>query len=319
LLVWGGQTFPVYMPDEPPGVAYDPERDEWRTLPTPSIDNRYAHVASFTGSELLVWGGLAGDGVALADGAAYAPETDTWRILPASPLMGGAGYVAAWTGTEWLTVEAGSEADTDANSGRGAAYDPATNRWRVLPDAPLPGGWAAAAAWTGTVMVIVRVGSGGPSGGAQYDPSTDAWTPIPANPALTEGQTYPFATWAGGEVLLTREVIQTSRGAQDRNEAWGYDPSTLTWREKAPPPISLAYSAPAVVGDRVVFYAPHGRQGWVYRPSLDSWLPMPRIEDRGREFWSATAISDSSVVVWGGSNPAGDATSEGLVLEFVDP
>jgi hypothetical protein len=262
---------------------------------------------------MLIWGGVDG-GNLLSDGAAYAPETDSWRKLPEAPLLGGAGYLSAWTGSEWLIVEAGSEANPDANSGRSAAYDPATDRWRALPVAPFPPGWAATGTWTGSLFVIVRIGAEGPFGGAQYNPANDEWTPIPGNPALVESSTYPFATWTGDEVLLARDVIQTSAGVEEGTAAWAYDPSTFEWSEKAPPPIGLGYGPPAVIGDHVVFYAPNGRQGWVYRPSLDTWLPLPRIDDRDREFWSATAVL-SAVIVWGGSDPAGEAGSEGIVIE----
>lgn len=145
LLIWGGESHPTFDPNEPLGAAYDPATDAWRALPEAPIQGRRGAVTAFTGTELLVMGGLGAGDQPLADGAAYSVETDGWRPLPASPLPGGAGLVGAWTGDEWILVNAGTAVDPEHSSGEAAAYDPSENTWRSLPPVPLPAGWASTA------------------------------------------------------------------------------------------------------------------------------------------------------------------------------
>jgi hypothetical protein len=62
MLVWGGE-------DSAGGAAYDPQSDAWTAMTTvgqPSA--RSGQVALWTGSELLVWGGLVGEGTTLDGG-----------------------------------------------------------------------------------------------------------------------------------------------------------------------------------------------------------------------------------------------------------
>jgi N-acetylneuraminic acid mutarotase len=86
------------------GGAYDPATDTWRPLPSADAPSpRYGQTAVWTGTEMVVWGGLASGGTVLGDGAAYNPATNTWRVLPTacapSPRTG---HSAVWTGGEMI-------------------------------------------------------------------------------------------------------------------------------------------------------------------------------------------------------------------------
>ncbi len=97
----GGSTSTVFAD----GCAYNPTTNRWRDLPSSGVP-RTEHVAVWTGSQLLVWGGytkLNGVEVTVpSHGMAYDPATNRWSAMPASPLKGRAGPVALWTGTEML-------------------------------------------------------------------------------------------------------------------------------------------------------------------------------------------------------------------------
>jgi hypothetical protein len=56
----------------------------------------------------------------------------------------------------------------------GEAYDPATNQWTALPEAPLTGRPAPAAVWTGTQMIVWGgyTTSQNYTDGAAYTPGT---------------------------------------------------------------------------------------------------------------------------------------------------
>jgi hypothetical protein len=78
LLVWGGRSTSTTgtTPGAPPnGVAYDPATDRWSSMPPSPLKARVDAISAWTGTELLIWGGL---GVAasvgmLGDGAAFRP------------------------------------------------------------------------------------------------------------------------------------------------------------------------------------------------------------------------------------------------------
>jgi hypothetical protein len=78
LLVWGGQTVRAGDRTAPPhGMAYDPQTDEWSALPISPLRGRTGHLAVWTGSQMLIWGGDSArsphSGTSFADGAAYTP------------------------------------------------------------------------------------------------------------------------------------------------------------------------------------------------------------------------------------------------------
>lgn len=107
------------------GFAYDPAANSWRRLPSMK-DAREGHVAVWTGSRLLVWGGETGlRGSAVPPhGVAYDPATDRWSALPMSPLRGRSGALAVWTGASMI-VWGGSLCGRDCTVFTdGAAYIP---------------------------------------------------------------------------------------------------------------------------------------------------------------------------------------------------
>jgi len=62
MVVWGGQTGPPFAEfDIASGARYDPRLDEWvATSMTDAPSARRFHTAVWTGSDMMVWGGLAG-------------------------------------------------------------------------------------------------------------------------------------------------------------------------------------------------------------------------------------------------------------------
>ena len=73
LLVWGGRMDRAGEWTTPSrGVAYDPVRNTWTALPRSPLAGRTGHVAVWTGSQMLIWGGYPVRANAKAgDGAAY--------------------------------------------------------------------------------------------------------------------------------------------------------------------------------------------------------------------------------------------------------
>lgn len=254
LVVWGGTTSDDRFAD---GAAFDPDRGAWEALPASPLSARWGHSAVWTGSEMIVWGGLGDNGTAFTDGAAYDPATRTWRVLATGPLTGRTAHTAVWTGTEmivWGGEPYGPEVSPDwVDHVPGAAYDPASDSWRTLADAPPLGLTGGAVAWTGDRMVVWG-GTANRDGqvwetntGAAYDPEADAWTALPPSPL---GPRHGVASvWTGNALL----VWGGSSGRQATHDDGAlYEPSRGVWVAAATSPLEGRAGATAVWdGERV--------------------------------------------------------------------
>ncbi|MEI6341327.1 MAG: hypothetical protein WCR07_05175 [Verrucomicrobiota bacterium] len=125
----------------------------WRSLsPTNAPGARSGHTAIWTGSRMIVWGGVR-NGVRLGDGASYNPATDTWSPIATNAAPSArSGHAAVWTGQEMIVHGGDSGAGPLATT---AAYDPATDTWRSLdgPVSPLAR-VGAGAAWAGDELLV---------------------------------------------------------------------------------------------------------------------------------------------------------------------
>ena len=181
VLVWGGLSATgIPFAD---GAAYDPAADRWRAVSPAPLGARVPLVAAWTGREVLVVGARPGSGrarwsVGGTDAAAYDTGHDRWRRLPTMPVAL-AEAVAAWTGSELIiygalaTPPGGTDPAGGSRLARGAAYDPARNRWRLLPVAPLTSPFLTAA-WTGREFVAWDDARRA----ATFDPRSDRWSRV---------------------------------------------------------------------------------------------------------------------------------------------
>ena len=146
-------------------AAFTPGRG-WRRLPQLPEARRGPNVV-WDGSELLVVGG----DTAPPRGFAYSPASDTWRELAPAD-SGRKGAAAVWTGSQLL--QWGGQT---GSAGRllipphGLAYDPKTNSWAPLPQAPLRGRLDPVGAWTGRSL-LVWGGDPGFADGALFTPKS---------------------------------------------------------------------------------------------------------------------------------------------------
>jgi len=160
-----------------PAIADGPNGcadDTW--IPT-SITNapaaRFYPTAVWTGSEMIVWGGVGIGNAYLNTGGTYNPSTDSWTATSTTnPPDARGGHTAVWTGSEMI-VWGGANAVTIFNTG--GRYNPGTNSWTATSTTNAPDARGShTAVWTGNEM-IVWGGNPNFNSGGRYNPNTDSW------------------------------------------------------------------------------------------------------------------------------------------------
>ncbi len=137
----------------------------WRRL-APPPEPQIGESLVWDGAELLVVGGES----APTAGFAYDPAGNSWRRL--APMESGRNRATVvWTGKR-LLLWGGETGRPKAFviPPHGLSYDPATDRWSPLPQAPLRGRLGPVAVWTGRSL-LVWGGDPGFADGAAFTPS----------------------------------------------------------------------------------------------------------------------------------------------------
>ena len=85
------------------GGRYNPSTDSWTaTSTTNAPSGRYLHTAVWTGSEMIVWGGVMVTDD-LNTGGRYNPSTDTWTATSTTNAPSARDdHTAVWTGSEMI-------------------------------------------------------------------------------------------------------------------------------------------------------------------------------------------------------------------------
>jgi hypothetical protein len=177
----GGYTGP-----EPfPAVAYNPSLDNWRPLPSPLGRQLEQHEMVWTGKQVILY---SGHGPPHSETLLiYDPATDSWSESSPMPMLPAERLAGVWTG-ERLIIWGGyatygeHDEDGDAVFGHGAMYDPATDSWELLPEAPISDRCDHSGTWTGAEFIVFGgmplCGTPGmlPLGdSAGYNPQTNTW------------------------------------------------------------------------------------------------------------------------------------------------
>lgn len=135
----------------------------------------------------------------------------TWTRGADMPLSPRTSPQVGWTGEEVLVVGGDTAVvpdDTGGGPGQpvgdGAAYDPATDTWRPIADAPEPIPYYFRSAMADDTMVVQTFDDqGGPAGWLAYDAADDTWRRLPEPPQPVE-DTGVLSAGAGRVAALTR-------------------------------------------------------------------------------------------------------------------
>jgi len=307
---------------------YDPDDESWEQLPGPQPENRYYHSSNWTGSELLVWGGIGGNlGEPVNTGFIFNPES----AAPWTPISMDfaptprAGHGAAWTGEE-LVVWGGQTGD--GLWGDGAIYERQRDTWRVLPQLQVPSPRAFhGTAWTGTEMLVW--GGLGEKGalhdGYALDPKTGDWKELSSIDAPTARFGH-LAVWTGNSFIVWG-------GKNDKDDFFNsggiYDPKSEHWKPlpkvNAPSPRQLF--AHVWTGTHLIVWGGHNGQkafndGAAFDPATNTWLTIAPQDGVEARYMHSLVWTGSELIIFGGRNGAGELLPQpenGRVLRFATP
>jgi N-acetylneuraminic acid mutarotase len=301
----GGYTLPKISEGDPPCTD-----DTWTATSTTNAPSpRDLHTAVWTGTEMIVWGGV--DPNYLNTGGKYNPSTDSWTATStANAPTARSGHKAVWTGSEMIVW---GGVPFTYPTGTGGRYNPITDSWTATSTSNAPSTRNGhTAVWTGSEMIIWGgvdfIGRYWNTGG-KYNPSTDSWTATSTANAPTARSGHK-AVWTGSEMIVWGGVCDGASCSPPvtLNTGGRYNPSTDSWTTTSitnAPSARFSHTAVLAGSEMIIwggFNASGGyfNTGGRYNPSMDSWTATSTTNaPTGRERHTAI-LSGNGMIVWGG-------------------
>jgi N-acetylneuraminic acid mutarotase len=311
----------VVGPSGGPGPGPGPGTGTWVAT---SLANapaaRSYHTAVWTGTEMIVWGGLDFLGVK-NDGGAYDPATGLWRTLPTAGAPAARfGHTAAWTGNEMIVW---GGADGLGLRGDGGAYRPSSNSWRTISSVSAPEARVGhTAVWSGTRM-LVWGGEGAfappaPNAvdkvlgdGGAYDPVADAWSAIPAGGApAARGHT---AVWTGARMIVWAGRDGFALTLSTQNTGGAYEPVSGAWTltdTLTAPSARMSHTAVWSGAEMIVWggrtdVSPGLQTGGRYSFGSNSWMPTATVGAPSARHGHTAVWTGAEMLIWGGRGGTG--------------
>jgi N-acetylneuraminic acid mutarotase len=297
-------TAPVFTGYSLPSVTATAIKctDAWSSL----IDlpaRRANHSAVWTGSEMIVWGGMNYE-LPVGTGDRYNPATDTWSSVTLTNAPSARyNHTAVWTGTEMI-VWGGESGEFIFSSG--GKYNPADDTWMPTSVNNAPTARVLhTAVWTGAVMLIW----GGidatslPNTGGLYDPITDSWKTMSTINA-PQGRYQHSALWTENEVVIwggrSCSVCYLNDGAK-------YNPASDTWTTTSAvnaPGSRFGHSAVWTGTEMIIFGGWRDvtlSDGARYNPAADTWIALNAINPPQSRALHSAVWTGKEMIVWGGT------------------
>lgn len=316
MIVWGGkESFYDFEQALDTGGRYDPVSDSWTptsTTNTPSA--RSDHTAVWTGSQLVVWGGISDIDMGkprayFNSGGRYDPASDNWTPTSVLGTPGGVlcCHTAVWTGNFMIVWGGLGETETSVNSG--ARYDLMTDTWTPTSLINAPAGrYSHQAVWTGNEMIVW--GGAGRNDGGRYDPVSDQWRAISTTGAPSPRYLTTPAVWTGSEMIIWGGLIETNTTT---NMGGRYNPATDSWAATsttdAPSP-RWSHTAVWTGSEMIVWggaapFLGFFNTGGRYDPVSDSWRPVSLTGAPSPRATHNAVWTGSLMIVWGGDTTGG--------------
>jgi N-acetylneuraminic acid mutarotase len=284
--------------------------DTWTATTTANAPTaRTLHTTVWTGSEMIVWGGVDNVVGYPNSGGRYDPSTDSWTATSTTNApTGRSSHTAVWTGSEMIIWGGFKFPPGELNDG--GRYNPSTDSWTATSTSNAPTARDGhTAVWTGSEMIVWGAVGVGRSGG-RYKPSTDSWTATSITNSPS-GRTNHTAVWTGSEMIVWGgesypNYVNTGGRYKPSTDSW-----TVTSRTNAP---SGRTNHTAVwTGSEMIVWGGYFFDGAIhdfntggrYNPSIDTWTATstsnaPTARDRHTAVWTG-----SEMIVWGGGGGGG--------------
>jgi N-acetylneuraminic acid mutarotase len=263
---------------------------------------RASHTAVWTGSEMIVWGGISTRNGTGGRGGRYNPSTDSWTDTSTTNAPAHRKYhTAVWTGSEMI-VWGGQNNDGAVKTG--GRYNPSTDSWTATSTTNAPEGrFFHTAVWTGTEMIVWGgYSSGWLNTGARYNPGTDSWTATSTTNAPQRRQDHT-AVWTGSEMIVWGGQ---NFGSGYLNTGGRYNPGTDSWTATSTTdtPSGRQEFTAIWTGDEMIVWGGYDGTyfdtGGRYNPGTDSWTATTTTNaPTGRSLHTAV-WTGSEMIVWGG-------------------
>jgi hypothetical protein len=281
-------------------------------LPDPLLPGaRYGQVATWTGTEMIIWGGH--DGVApVADGYRYTPATNSWVPLadfnrPSARWLPS----VVWTGLDVIIWGGASTTGGGVTPADHRRYRPGVDQWSSLSPAPISSRYHHVAVWTGNRMIIwggIENGFGVASTGALYNPAANSWESMTA-PSPPSARFRATAVWTGNEMVVwggeAGGGVHLDNGARFTPGAPGtWTPVAASGAPSARSLHTAVWTGPPL--HRMLVWggkfasASSLADGALYDPAGDAWTAMPAGGASARYFHTAV-WTGSEMIVWGGT------------------
>ena len=308
---FSGYTLPVIATgSDTEGTCID---DTWTATSLVGAPTaRASHSAIWTGSEMIIWGGITVNPT--NTGGRYKPGTDSWTATStANAPAERYGHTAVWTGSEMI-VWGGRDGSTELDTG--GRYNPDTDSWTATTTTNAPAArWAHTAVWTGTEMIVWSgIGFVGyPNTGGKYNPNTDSWTATSTTNAPS-GRFAHTAVWIGSEMIVWGGSVEDF----EFNTGGRYNPGSNSWtatNTSNAPAARYAHTGVWTGSEMIVWGGTDDTNvlntGGRYNPGTDSWTATSTANAPAGRYGHTEVWTGSEMIVWGGTESCNELNTGG--------
>ncbi len=294
--------------------------DYWKSITTSGDAPvaREKHSAVWTGTKMIIWGGVGATNAALKTGSMYDPVTNSWTKTLDAPTERQL-HEAVWTGSEMIVWGGSNAASTLEDTA--LHYDPVADAWTVSPSAPFARTHHTVV-WSGSRVIVWGGNDAGgvaQDDGAAYDPIAKTWSSIPAAANSPEARSQHAAVWTGSKMIIWGGIDAL---ANRINTGSAYDPASDNWvavsTVSAPTPrvgMSVLWTGTKMLiwgGDDSAVT----NTGAFYDPVADDWVAITTENAPSGRAFAAAVKGGSKVYIWGGALSGNSPTDTGGMYDL---